>query len=62
MVFQGGQVSQVAFQGLNTLLLLPVLLRFLLTFLFQIIDMFITTLDLLGRNVENLSPLTPLQP
>ena len=60
MVFQSGQVSQVALQGLNTLLLLPVLLGFLLTFLFQIINMFITTLDLLGRNVKNPSPLTPL--
>lgn len=46
VVFQGGEVCQIAFQGLNTLLLLPVLLRFLLTFLFQIIDMFITTFDL----------------
>ena len=60
MVFQSGQVSQVALQGLNTLLLLPVLLGFLLTFLFQIINMFITTLDLLERNVKNPSPLTPL--
>ena len=60
MVFQSGQVSQVALQGLNTLLLLPVLLGFLLTFLFQIINMFITTLDLLERNVNNPSPLTPL--
>lgn len=60
MVFQSGQVSQIALQGLNTLLLLPVLLGFLLTFLFQIVNMFITTLDLLERNVKNPSPLTPL--
>lgn len=53
MVFQGGQVSQVALQGFNTLLLLPVLLRFLLTFLFQIIDMFITTLDL-GKEISRI--------
>lgn len=53
MVFQGGQVSQVALQGFNTLLLLPVLLGFLLTFLFQIIDMFITALDL-GKDMSRI--------
>lgn len=46
VVLQGGQVSKIALQSLNTLLVLPLQLRLLLTLLLQVVDVLVSTADL----------------
>lgn len=46
VVLQGGQVSQIALQSLDTLLVLSLQFRFLLTLLLQIVDVLVSTADL----------------
>lgn len=46
VVLQGGQVGQVALQGLDPLLVLPLQLALLLTLLLQVADVFVSTADL----------------
>lgn len=49
MFLKSWQISQVSFQGLNSLLSLLVLFRFLLAFLFKIINVFVSSLYLQGQ-------------
>lgn len=46
VVLQGGQIGQVALQGLDPLLVLPLQIALLLTFLLQVADVFVSTADL----------------
>lgn len=46
VVLQGGQVGQVALQGLDPLLVLPLQLTLLLTLLLQVADVLVSTADL----------------
>lgn len=46
VVLQGGQISQVALQSLDTLLVLSFQLRLLLTLLLQVVDVLVSTTDL----------------
>lgn len=46
VVLKGWQISQVSFQGLDSLLSLSVLFRFLLAFLFKVINVFVSSLYL----------------
>lgn len=48
VVLKSWKISQVSFQGLDSLLPLPVLFRFLLAFLFKIINVFVSSLYLQG--------------
>lgn len=46
VVLQGGQVRQVALQGLDPLLVFPLQLTLFLTLLLQVADVFVPTADL----------------
>ena len=46
VVLHGGQVREVALQGLDALLLLPILLCLLLALLLQVVDVLISTANL----------------
>lgn len=46
VVLHGGDVGQVTLQRLDALLLLPVLLRLLLAFLLQAVDVLVSVTDL----------------
>ena len=46
VVLQGGQVSEIALQSLNPLLVLSLQLRLLLTLLLQVADVLVSTPDL----------------
>lgn len=48
VVLKSWKISQVSFQGLDSLLPLSVLFRFLLAFLFKIINVFVSSLYLQG--------------
>lgn len=53
VVLKGWEISQVSFQGLNSLLSLSVLFRFLLAFLFKVINVFVSSLYLQGQLQTN---------
>lgn len=46
VVFHSGKVSQISLERLNPLLFFSILLRLLLTLLFQAVDMLVSTSDL----------------
>lgn len=57
MILQGWQISQIPLEGLDPLLPLPVLLRLLLAFLFQTINMSVSPFYLRGEKIESVACL-----